>query len=347
MAKDKKDLKFDTKGRAKTVRYATEARKAKINPDNIKAYENYLRSSTIKNRDVANTTYKTYESYFNIFLCFIAENWDNFYILDEDFLEENMIDVMESYIEFLQTELHNAKKSINTKIASVSSFYGWALKRRKIKAHPFDGRLDRMKGAQDEKIISVYFLDKNQVNDIVAELSIAGEEGSDYDLIDKLIWHVAFDSACRIGALHNLTVSSFDENNLAFLNIREKRGKRVSVPITPETHEIYKEFLKWREEQGVDCDELFPVKVKGVWQGMSKQSLYTRIKKIGYIVGLGDFRPHCIRKTRLNMIGEHDINLAKQLANHESLDTTARFYMKQKDQSDTLQAIMALENSAE
>ena len=347
MAINKKDLKFDTKGRAKTVKYATEARKAKINPDNLKAYQNYLRSSTIKNQDVAKTTYRTYESYFNIFLCFIAEQWDNFYILDEEFLEENMIDVMESYIEFLQTELHNAKKSINTKIASVSSFYGWALKRRKIKAHPFDGRLDRMKGAQDEKVISVYFLDKNQVNDIVAELSIAGEEGSDYDLMDKLIWHIAFDSACRIGALHNLTVSSFDENNLAFLNIREKRGKRVSVPITPDTYEIYKEFIKWREEQGVDCDELFPVKVNGAWQGMSKQSLYMRIRKIGYIVGLGDFRPHCIRKTRLNMIGEHDINLAKQLANHESLDTTARFYMKQKDQSDTLQAIMALENGAE
>ena len=43
MAKDKKDLKFDTKGRAKTVRYATEARKAKINPDNIE----YLTNSYI------------------------------------------------------------------------------------------------------------------------------------------------------------------------------------------------------------------------------------------------------------------------------------------------------------
>lgn len=344
---NKNELKFDTKGRAKTVKYATEERKAKISQENIKAYQSYLRSNTIKNRDVINTTYKTYESYFNIFLCFIAENWDNFYILDEEFLDDNMIDVMESYIEFLQVELHNAKKSINTKIAAVSSFYGWALKRKKIKAHPFDGRLDRMKGAQDEKIISVYFLNKEQVNDIVAELSIAGEDGSDYDLMDKLIWHIAFDSACRIGALHNLTISSFDEERLAFLNIREKRGKRVSVPIMPATYEIYKEFLKWREEQGINCDELFPVKVKGKWQGMSKQSLYTRIKKIGYIVGLGDFRPHCIRKTRLNMVGEHDINLAKQLANHESLDTTARFYMKQKDQADTLQAIMALENGAE
>ncbi|MBO1087238.1 tyrosine-type recombinase/integrase [Enterococcus mundtii] len=342
--KKPEELKYDTQGRAKTVRYATAARKAKISEENKKAYDHYLRTSKIKNQDVSNTTYKVYESYFNIFLCYIAENWDNFYILDEKYLDENMIDVMEEYMIFLQEELGNGKKSINTKISAVSSFYGWAAKRRKIRSHPFDGRLERMKGAQDEKIISVYFLSDTEVSDIVAELSLVDEAGSDYDKMDQLIWHIAFDSACRIGALHNLKVSSFNHEKRAFTNIREKRGKLVSVAITPDTYQKYLEFIELREKLGVDCDELFYVRKDGAWTGMSKQSLYTRIKKMGYIVGLGDFRPHCIRKTRLNQVAKHDINKAKLLANHESLDTTSRFYTEKEDQSDILESIMELES---
>ncbi|UDM72729.1 tyrosine-type recombinase/integrase [Vagococcus fluvialis] len=343
------ELKFDTKGRAKTVRYATAERKAKISEKNKRAYAQYLRTSKIKNEDVTNTTYKVYESYFNIFLCYIAENWDNFDILDEEYLEDNMIDVMEEYMIFLKEELNNAKKSINTKISAVSSFYVWAAKRRKIKAHPFDGRLERMKGAQDEKIIAEYFLTDEQVKEVVTELSLVDEEEglSDYDKMDQLIWHIAFDSACRIGALSNLKVSSFSEEKEAFTNIREKRGKLVSVPMTPSTHKKYLEFIELREKLGVDCDELFYVRKGGKWAGMSTQSLYARIKKMGYIVGLGDFRPHCIRKTRLNQVAKHDINKAKLLANHESLDTTSRFYTEKEDQSDVLESIMALESKGE
>jgi integrase/recombinase XerC len=80
---------------------------------------------------------------------------------------------------------------------------------------------------------------------------------------------------------------------------------------------------------------------------MSKQSISKRVKKIGYIVGLGDFRPHCIRKTRLNQIGQQDIQLAKQMANHESIDTTARFYMEKQDQSEVLEKVDELLEKAE
>ena len=343
--KVKRDLKYDTAGRAKTVKYATKERKARINPKNITDYQSYIKTSVMRNRDVKDTTYKVYQSYFNIFLCYIEEYWDNFYILDEEFIEENMIDVMEGFMGFLQGELNNGKKAINTKLSAVSSFYIWAVKRRKIRSHPFENRLERMANAGEEKIISEYFLTEAQVADIVLELSNAGQEGIDYDKMDQLIWHIAYDSACRIGALSKLTVSSYieDEKGYRFDNIREKRSKMVSIPISPATREIYLEFLKLREELGVDCDELFYVKTVDGYQGMSKQSISTRIKKMGYIIGIGDFRPHCIRKTRLNQVAKYDINKAKLLGNHESLDTTSRFYTEKEDQADVLNSIMELE----
>lgn len=343
----KEGLKYKTAGRAKTVKYVTKERLEKVNPQNTKIYEQYLRTSIVKNKDVENTTYKVYRSSMNAFLCYIAENWDNFYLLDEEFLEENMIDVMESYMAFLQEDLGNGKKAINTKVSAVSSFYLWASKRRKIKSHPFSDRLDRMKNAQEEKVIAEYFLSKEEIQQITEELAMCNESFSDYDMQDQIIWNVAFDSACRIGALSTLKISHLDLLNNRFTDIREKRGKRVSIPFTPKTGKLIEEYIKTREAIGVDCDEMFYSKVNGNWRGMSKQSISKRIKKFGYIIGIGDFRPHCIRKTRLNQVAKYDINKAKALANHESLDTTSRFYTEKEDQSDVLESIMKLEENGE
>lgn len=343
----KPELKMQTKGRGKTVRYATKSRMARVNPDNIKVYEQYIRSNTVKNRDVANTTYKVYRSYFNIFLCFILEHYDNFYVLEEDILEEEMLDIMEDFIGFCQTELGNNKKSINTKISAVSSFYMWAVKRRKIKAHPFDGRLERMQGAQDEKIIAEHFLTREEVDEINDVLAEVDSPTSDYDKIDQLLWHISFDSACRIGALTGLGISNLELDKRRFVNVREKRGKVVSIPFTPETGKMIEEFLEQRKILGIDCDEIFYVTRGDKWQGMSKQSIYNRIKKIGHIIGVGDFRPHSIRKTRLNMVAKLDINKAKTLANHDSLETTSRFYTEKEDQADTLDSIMEMEKQGE
>lgn len=344
---DNKELTFKSKGSKTRIRYATKARMAKVNEVNKKEYQRYLKSSIVKNKDVAKTTYKVYESNFNIFLCFVMEQWDNFDILDEEFLEENMIDVMEDYIIFLQDELGNNKKTINNKIAAVSSFYMWAAKRRKIKAHPFSEKLDRMKNAQDEKIIAEYFLTPEQIEEITLELSLVDESGAEYDKQDQIMWHVAFDSACRIGALIGLKVTNLELESKRFVGIREKRGKIVSVPFTEPTRVLLEEYLEVRKELGVDCEELFYVRSGDTWKGMSKQSIYNRIVKMGYIVGLGDFRPHCIRKSRLNQVAKKDINLAKTLANHESLDTTSRFYTEKQDQSEVLDSITMLEASGD
>lgn len=277
------------------------------------------------------------------------EEYENFDLLDEDYMEEmdvDMVEVMEDYIGFLQEKLNNGKKTINTKISAVSSFYTWALKRRKIKTHPFDGRLDRMSGAQDEKLISEYFLDADEVKVIETELAKANEVNSKYDMQDRVMWHVAFDSACRIGALGGLKVSNLELENRRFVNIREKRGKIVSIPFSPSTALIIEEFMRQRELMGVDCDDIFYVKRGGEWAGMSKQSIYNRIVKMGYAIGVEDFRPHCIRKTRLNMVAKLDINKAKDLANHESLDTTSRFYTEKEDAVNTFDSIMELEQQS-
>lgn len=319
-------------------RYFTKEKKALINPKNTKAYEKYLRSNIIKNKDVKDTTYKVYTNYMNQFLVYLAEEWENVYILSDDFLEES-VDIVEGFIEFCQEKLGNNKKVINTKISAVSSYFAWATKKGTIDAHPFANRLDRMKGANEESLINHYFLDDDEIDTIYEKLSseVAKDSGAKFDIQDLLIWSIMIDSANRNGAVSKLTWSSLDEEHMVFEGIREKRGKLVEVPIGEKT---FKLLMLWKELRmsmdELECDGVFVAKRNGKYQQMAQNTIYLRVRKIGTIIGLDDLHPHCIRKTAINRVVNKtgDLTIAQELANHSSIETTQKHYVKPKSKKE-------------
>ncbi|OZB98017.1 tyrosine-type recombinase/integrase [Paenibacillus sp. XY044] len=315
------------------VKYFTAERKARISPDNKKLYEKYLHSSIIKNRDVKETTYKAYENYFTQFLVFLSEEWDNIGLYSDEFFE-NAVEIMESFISFCQETLKNNKKVINTKISAVSSFYLWSMKRKYVDRHPFDKQLERMKGANEEKIINSYFLDDDQIEIIRKGLI---EEDKRYDIQDRIIWEVMLESANRIGAISKLTLSSLDLENMIFTDIREKRGYKVEVIFSEEAKQLISDWLEIRKDMDdLSVDSLFITKYRNEYKPMDKGTIQNRIKKIGEIIGLDDFHAHCIRKTTLNSIYKKtgDMSLAAELANHKSIETTRQSYIKPQSKAE-------------
>jgi integrase/recombinase XerC len=327
-------------------RYFTKDKLAKINPKSVKAYEKYLKSNIIKNKDVKETTYKVYKNYFNQFLVYLDEEWENIYIHDEEYLE-NAVDIMEGFIGFCQDALGNNKKVINTKLSAVSTYFIWAVKRGIIDVHPFDRKLDRMKGASDEKLISHYFLTQDQVSTVTKALheDYKKEKGRKYDIQDLLIWHIMIDSANRNGAVAKLTWSSLDLENMLFEDIREKRGKMVEVAFEEESAKL---LVEWKEiRKGMDnleCDAIFIIKRDGEYRKMSQTSIYMRVRKIGHILGLEDLHPHCLRKTALNLIVEEtgDLTLAQEMANHSDISTTQKHYVKPKSKTEIREKLKQL-----
>ncbi len=319
-------------------RYFTKEKKAKINPKSIKAYSKYLKSNIIKNKDVKDTTYKVYENYFNQFLVYLEEEWENIFIHDEE-LMENGVDIMEGFIGFCQDTLGNNKKVINTKLSAVSTYYIWAVKRGEIESHPFDRKLDRMKGANDEKLINHYFLNQGQIDKITSVLHEDYEKtkGRKFDIQDLLIWHIMIESANRNGAVSKLTLSSLDLENMMFIDIREKRGKIVEVAFEEDSKELLVKWLEMRKEMdNLECDAVFIVKRNGEYKKMSQTSIYMRVRKIGTILGLPDLHPHCLRKTAINKIVDEtgDLTLAQEMANHSDISTTQKHYVKPKSKAE-------------
>lgn len=321
----------------KRVRYFTKDKLELINPDNMKLYEKYLRLSIVKNKDVKDTTYKVYKNNFQQFLVYLAEEWGDIGLYDEEF-SENAIDIMEGFMIFCDETLHNHKKAINNKLSAVSSFFHWAVKRKDIPSHPFDGKLERMKNAQDEKIIASHFLTPEEVDTITEQIDIDPR----YDIQDRLIWNIMIDSCNRVGAIALLTISSLDLEEGVFDDIREKRGENVEVSFEPRTGEIIKEWLEMRKDMdNLECDAFFVTKYNGEYRPMVKATIQGRVKKIGEILGIKDFRSHSIRKTASNIIVEEtgDLSLAAEMLNHKSVETTKQHYVKPQSKSDTKKKI--------
>ncbi|MFJ8247282.1 tyrosine recombinase XerC [Peribacillus asahii] len=327
-------------------RYFTKDKLEKINQDNIKAYQKYLKSNIIKNKDVKETTYKVYQNYFNQFLVYLDEEWENIFIHDEDFLE-NAIDIMEGFIGFCQDTLGNNKKVINTKLSAVSTYFHWAVKRGVMDYHPFDKRLDRMKGANDEKLINHYFLTADQIQTVTDALheDYKKPKGRKFDIQDLLIWHIMIESANRNGAISKLTLSSLDLENMMFMDIREKRGKIVEVAFEEGTVELLKEWMEIRKGMdNLECDAVFIAKRNGEYRKMSQTSIYMRVRKIGTILGLPDLHPHCLRKTAGNRIVEEtgDLTLAQEFLNHSDVSTTQKHYIKPKSKAEIREKLKAI-----
>jgi len=313
------------------IKYFTDDKIALINPDNIALYAKYLKSSILKNKEVESTTYKVYRNFMQQFMVYLAEEWDNINLYDPKFFED-AIDIMEGFMAFCQDTLQNNKKVINTKVSTVSSFYGWSVKRKLLQYHPFDGKIERMKGASDERITKDYFLTEEQVESIANELVT----DSKYDIQDRILFHLAIDSANRVGAIAKLLLSSMDLENMMFTDIREKRGKRVEVTFDEKCKEYIEQWLEMRKElDNLEIDSLFMTRFNGEFHPMTYGTLQDRAKKIGKLVGIEDFHMHCFRKSSINLAMKlsNDIEICKQLANHKSTDTTL-LYIKPKSKTE-------------
>lgn len=317
------------------VKYFTEEKEKYINPDNWKKYQKYLQSNIIKNQDVKNTTYKRYEGLFRHFLMWLGEFYGDIDLYSDEFMED-AVDIMEAYMLFCQETLLNHKKIINMKISAVSSFYIWSMKRGFVKYHPFDGKLDRMKKANEEQILNHYFLSEEQVAEIRKDLYKT--ENNKWTLQDQLLFEVALFSANRLGALEKLTISSLNLDEMVFEGIREKEGYRVEVSFDETCKDMIETWLSMRENDfdRLECDALFIHKYKGKWIPWSDGMIYERMVKFGKILDIPDFHTHCMRKTAINQIYETtgDLNLASQWANHKSSAVTQASYIKPASKSD-------------
>lgn len=295
-----------------------------LKKENVEIYLEYLNSCKSSNWDTWETTYRTYCNNFKLFLIWFQKSYKNRLLLSKDTLLE-MPGIIETYRNYCRN-LGNSKRTLMNKTTAISTFYSWCVRRNKIKYHPFDSKLDKLRFTDKDKIRKSYFLTTEQILTVRLYMQV---ESKKYDLQDRILWELFLDSACRISAIQNLTVQQLNLEGGYFENVKEKEGYLVNAFFFNKCKELLNLWLVERKEKGINIDYIFITKYNGIYKKMTQGAIRERIKKLGKIIGIEDLYPHTLRKTSINLINNlAGLGLASSYANHSSSGVTSKHYIQ-------------------
>lgn len=198
--------------------------------------------------------------------------------------------------------------------------------RRIIKVNPFI-YIEKLKVTEGDKRRNSYFLTASQIWEINYVMK---KDIKHFDIQDRLLFNLFLDSGARISEIYNLKLQQLDLDEMLFNNVRHKEGYIEPVIFFDDTKLLIKQWLRKRQERGIESEFLFVTLYNKQINHMSKETIRSRIRNIGKIVGISDFYPHSIRKSILNITGQQSEMVAAALGHHKNAAVTREHYMKKK-----------------
>lgn len=304
----------------KSVRYATKEKLAKVSPENKQLIQKYF---SFKNMNLSSTSINGYKSDFNQWLVYIMENYNNQYILD--MATDDAVDLIEDFIAFCTMVLENKERRIQRRMSSISSFYLFLRKKRKIKENPIDF-LDRPKVGKGEKlIIKQTFLTKDQVKEIRESLIKLN------NLQLELFFEFGLSTMARVNALANVKIDQIDFKTERVEDVLEKEGRLVTLFPSKKSIELIKKWIEYREENDIQNEYLFITRYAQAWNGVSVGTLQDSwIKKIGAIINEPELHCHDLRHSGSNLLFHSGMKLEEvsKLLNHKGTQVTQDHYLQ-------------------
>lgn len=313
----------------KTIVYATQDKVVKLNKKNVDIIKKYF---AFKGMNLSDTTKKSYQSDFNQWLVYLLDNYENQYILDILEMEngtEEMVDILEDYFAFCTSVLGNNERRLQRRMSSISSFFLYLRKKRKIKENPIEF-LDRpsLKAGEKPQIVQT-FLTEDQMFKIKNELAKLG------NLQLQMYFEVALTTMGRNNAISNISLKQIDFEEGTINRVIEKEGYEVTLYPSSEALDLIKKWIDHREENNIKNDYLFITRYGGEWKKVDKSTIQgTWIKKIGSLINIPELHTHDLRHSYASYIYNKGMKLedVQDLLHHRSPEVTLNHYI-QKDKS--------------
>lgn len=314
----------------KYIRYVTKDKLEKVleaNKSHIKKYFNF------KNMNLSDSTKKGYESDFNQWLVYINEQVEKGQLFEEDIIKlvkdedgmEEMVDLIEDYIAFCSTFLGNNERRIQRRMSSISSFFLYLLKKRRIKSNPLDYIERPSVKAGEKPQITQTFLNEEQIEKIRKGLK-------KLDNIQlELYFELSLSTMARVNAISNIKLEQINISEGRIEGVREKEGYIVDLYCSDKTISLIKKWIKYRKDNNIESEYLFITKYSGQWKQVNKNTIQTVwIKKIGNMVQIPELHPHDLRHSGSSLLFNKGMALedVQELLNHRSPETTLKHYIK-------------------
>jgi integrase/recombinase XerC len=314
----------------KYVRYVTDEKYKEVSEQNKQTIKKYF---NFKNMNLSESTKKSYENDFKQWLVYIHEQYKNGVIENESITDllnskdgiEEMVDLLEDFVAFCSTFLGNNERRIQRRLSSISSFFLYLRKKRKIKENPLDF-LERpsVRAGEKQQIIQ-NFLTEDEIKKIRKGL----KEIDNLQL--QVYFEMSISTMARVNAISNIKIGQINFEKGIISEVLEKEGYLVDLFPSDLALELCKKLLEKRKKDKINSEYLFITNYAGDWKKVSKTTIQTSwIKKIGNIVGK-NLHSHDLRHSASSILFNKGLPLedVQKLLNHQSPDTTLKYYVRQ------------------
>lgn len=300
--------------RSKRIELYDPAKLSQVNPENLRLLEKYQVDMAV--RDLAASTQEQYIQSLRQWFIWILDNQGNRSVLEMD------DDDITAFLYFCKSEGNNAAR-MKLRTSVISAFYKFLRKKRLLTTNP----TEFIESPKKLTPITVQtFLTPEQVA-LMREKLI---EHGDTQL--RLYATLSLSTMARLSAIASLRWSQIDMKNCIIHDVLEKEGKIVDLYYNDEVKYLLKALKDERERKGKqDKGWLFYTGRTTADKHISRTTLELWCKKIGKLIDVPSLHPHDFRHSGATLLKNAGMSLedVSVLLNHESTDTTKKFYIKQ------------------
>lgn len=299
--------------RSKRIVLHDEQKLNKINPDTVSIMQKYKVDMCMRN--LSAKTQKHYIYDLQQWFIYILDNQQN-----RSIIELSDDDIME-FLYFCKSEGNNAER-IKLRLATISAIYKFLRKKRMIRENPCEF-IDRPK--KGAAIIQQTYLTSEQVA-LMREKLISCD-----DLQLRLYAMLSLSTMARVSAIASIRWNMIDLENKIIKGVLEKEGKIVDLFFSDEVKYLLVQLKLQRESKGRDDHGWLFYSGRNKDKPISAGTLRDWCRKIGVMIGVPTLHPHDFRHSGATLLKNAGMALedVSTLLNHESTNTTKKFYIKE------------------
>lgn len=287
-----------------------------ISPKSEKIWNQYYRA--MKMKGLSEKTIYNYQKDLEQWFKFLNNNQCGLEIMDAD------DDDISEFLFYCQEQGNNANR-IKRRMSAMSALYIFLKKKKLTKENPVD-LLDRPTNAKP--VVAQTYLTMDQVSEMKKKLKEKGNLQLECYALFSL------STMARVNAVCNLKWKQINFEQCEVNDVLEKGDKIVDLLFSDEVRDLLLQLKKQREEEGIDCEYVFVSKRNGSYKGVLPTTLGTWAKKIGKMISIENgLHCHDFRHSGATLLKNMGMPLEEVsvLLNHESTDTTRKFYIKESN----------------
>ena len=298
--------------RSKRITIGKDIELEKLNSENLKLLKMYKRDMLM--RELSEKSIYNYEKDILQWFKYLYKEQFNPSVLE---LTE---DEIEEFIFFCKEEGNNTER-IRRRFASISAFYKFLRRKKKVQENPLEFIPRPKKGLP---VVEQTYLTKEQFNELKDKLRELG------NLQLEVYARLSLTTMGRVNAISNITWEQIDFESRTINDVLEKEGKIVTLFFDEEVKELLIELKKFRENHDIECNYVFCTKYNKQYKQADVTTLRSWASKVGKIVNV-KLHPHDFRHSYATLLVNNGmpIEVVSSLLNHSGLDVTRKHYIKQ------------------